>query len=147
MSYEFVCTNATKKALTDDVIGMADEMGVSDKFLYALLKGEKRDIYHEFREKYFKPVARRNQERAQSWLSDLQQCLLKYGNQRAREASESLAEQIGECGALWLALITARDRQEPVEHQHALLSEWIAKAQSAATTMEREIHKQKLNAA
>ncbi len=146
MSYEFDCSQATKQALEGDVAGMAEEMGCSDKFLYALLAGQKRDVYREFKEKYFRPVARRDEARARNWLRDLQDCLLRFGNKGARVSNESLADQVGESSNLWVAFMTARDKGEPLEKQRALLVQWMETAQVVATSMDREIQKRNLSA-
>lgn len=146
MSHEYELSEATKRALEGDVAGIAEEYGCSERFIYQILSGEKRDSFQSFK-KMFKAVARRSPERARHWLVDLQDCLLRFGNRGARLSNEPLEDQLDHCNQLWLAFINSRGRQEPVEKQRALLIQWREATELIAVSMDREGQKQKLNVA
>jgi hypothetical protein len=62
MRHEYELTDATRKTLTHNVPAIAEEMRVSDKYLYAILSGDKTDPFAPF-EHLYDSTARAGQSR------------------------------------------------------------------------------------
>jgi hypothetical protein len=69
---EYETSPQTAEALSGIVKAFAGERGVTDKFVYAILSGKKRDIYHIFKHDLFRPALRASVDSARVFAEDLQ---------------------------------------------------------------------------
>lgn len=64
-------TPQTVEALSGIVKQFASERGVSDKYVYAILSGEKLDEYYRFKHSLFRPALRCSLDAARVFVEDL----------------------------------------------------------------------------
>jgi hypothetical protein len=93
MRHSYDLTDETRKVLTNRVNGIADEMDVSDKYLYAILSGDKTDPFGPFAHLY--AGAARHGAPTELWRHKLDAIDARYTKQAPKKTEiECLTDKI-----------------------------------------------------
>lgn len=105
---EYETSPQTVEALGGIVKAFAGERGVTDKFVYAILSGKKRDIYHCFKHDLFRHALRCSADSARVFVEDLQSEL-----ERVEQSEPAERVDHGELTASLLSVLMADTTNAP----------------------------------